>query len=183
MKTAHHYHFAFTSRYEGISRRLVNKIMIGVPEVFKELDQRAIHVQAFWDTGATGSVIDESLAQRLKLPVMGRKIVKGVHSQAEKNTYYVNLYLPNRILFDNWEVTEGELHKDIPVLIGMDIMNSGDFAVTNVKGKTIFSFRIPSYKEIDFVPDAQSYNKRFEPKPYKRQQMTVPKKKKNRKKK
>ncbi len=41
------------------------------------------------------------------------------------------------------------------VLIGMDVMNLGDFAVTNHGGKTMFTFRTPSQKHIDFVADGK----------------------------
>ena len=37
------------------------------------------------------------------------------------------------------------------VLIGMDIINLGDFAVSNHNGKTTFSFRMPSVDEIIFT--------------------------------
>ena len=37
------------------------------------------------------------------------------------------------------------------VLIGMDIINLGDFAVSNVEGSTCFTFRMPSLEEFDFV--------------------------------
>ena len=36
------------------------------------------------------------------------------------------------------------------VIIGMDVICKGDFAITNLNGKTTFSFRIPSEKEIVF---------------------------------
>ena len=41
------------------------------------------------------------------------------------------------------------------VLIGMDIITQGDFAVTNLGGKTKFSFRIPSQASINFVTEDQ----------------------------
>jgi len=44
------------------------------------------------------------------------------------------------------------------LLIGMDIIGLGDFAVTNTNDKTTFSFRIPSVQEIDFIPDTQEHN-------------------------
>jgi hypothetical protein len=37
------------------------------------------------------------------------------------------------------------------MLIGMDVINLGDFAVTNYNGRTMFSFRMPSADRIDFV--------------------------------
>lgn len=37
------------------------------------------------------------------------------------------------------------------VLIGMDIINQGDFAITNQNDKTMLSFRMPSRESIDFT--------------------------------
>ncbi|MCK4911673.1 MAG: SEC-C domain-containing protein [Thermodesulfovibrionales bacterium] len=45
-------------------------------------------------------------------------------------------------------VTKGDMGGDI--LIGMDIMSKGDFAVSNHGGNTTFTFRMPSIEEIDF---------------------------------
>ena len=39
----------------------------------------------------------------------------------------------------------------IGVLIGMDIITSGDFSVSNYNGKTVFTFRTPSQERIDYV--------------------------------
>jgi len=36
----------------------------------------------------------------------------------------------------------------------MDIINRGDFSITNVGAKTVFSFRMPSIKEINYVKEA-----------------------------
>lgn len=44
------------------------------------------------------------------------------------------------------------------LLIEMDIISLGDFAVTNTNDKTTFSFKIPSVQEIDFIPDTQEHN-------------------------
>ena len=49
-------------------------------------------------------------------------------------------------------VIQGVL-RDADVLVGMDIINQGDFAVTNPDGRTKFSFRVPSIADIDFVAE------------------------------
>jgi hypothetical protein len=36
-------------------------------------------------------------------------------------------------------------------LIGMDVITLGDFSITNHKGNTCMSFRVPSGHEIDYV--------------------------------
>lgn len=35
----------------------------------------------------------------------------------------------------------------------MDVIGLGDFAVSNYRGKTTFTFRVPSLEEIDFVDE------------------------------
>ena len=52
---------------------------------------------------------------------------------------------------ERMELIRGLRQGNFDVLIGMDIIGSGDFAITNHKGKTVFSFRIPSIGRIDFV--------------------------------
>ena len=38
----------------------------------------------------------------------------------------------------------------IDILIGMDIISKGDFAISNYNGKTQFSFRLPSQQDVDY---------------------------------
>ena len=42
------------------------------------------------------------------------------------------------------------------LLVGMDIIGMGDFAVSNFKGETAFTFRLPSIERMDFVPKDRS---------------------------
>jgi hypothetical protein len=51
----------------------------------------------------------------------------------------------------------------VDVIIGMDILGMGDFAVTHQAGKTTFTFCAPSRKEIDFVAEVEAYNKSHPP--------------------
>ncbi|MBF0518396.1 MAG: SEC-C domain-containing protein [Nitrospirae bacterium] len=44
------------------------------------------------------------------------------------------------------------------ILIGMDIICQGDFAVTYKEGNTVLSFRTPPLKEIDFVQEINRSN-------------------------
>jgi hypothetical protein len=60
--------------------------------------------------------------------------------------------LPNSVGFVNLEVTLGQLY-GADVLLGMDIITSGDFSITNVGGRTVFSFRVPSITAVDFVKE------------------------------
>ena len=71
--------------------------------------------------------------------------------QRNSNVYLVNMFLPMAVGFAELRVTEGILGRGVDVLIGMDVINQGDFAVSNKDGKTMFSFRIPSVEHIDFL--------------------------------
>ena len=108
---------------------------------------------AIWDTGATGSVITQKVVDDLALKPIGMTIAQGVQGQHNTEVYLVSLGLPNGVGFKNIRVTKGILGS-VDVLIGMDIIVEGDFAITHKDGKTCFSFRCPSSDRIDFVkPD------------------------------
>jgi len=48
-------------------------------------------------------------------------------------------------------VTAANLAQGIDILIGMDIINQGDFALTHPQNETWFSFQSPYHEEIDFT--------------------------------
>jgi predicted aspartyl protease len=108
-----------------------------------------LEFNALWDTGATASVITEGVATRLSLRPEGT--TKLFHAQGSSfvPVYFVNLGLPNRVRFVGIRVSQGVL-PGCDVLIGMDIINKGDFAVTNRDGASVFSFQMPSMNLIDF---------------------------------
>lgn len=121
---------------------------------------------AIWDTGATHSAITKNVVDDLKLQPTGVRETRHAGGKSSNNTYLVNIALPNKVMVPHVRVTEVQLIPDDNVsddkqpqlLIGMDIIGLGDFAVTNANNKTTFSFRIPSVEEIDFIPDAQESN-------------------------
>ncbi len=118
----------------------------------------SISTHAIWDTGATNSVITLSSAQRLGLVPITRTPVNGVHGTKDANVYFVHVVLNNKQISLNLRVTEcAELSPDLSVgmLIGMDVISLGDFAITNFHGKTTMTFRVPSNQEIDFVKASQ----------------------------
>jgi len=148
---------AFTSTYPKLSRVLINDVMMTKAISLRKSNNIKIEdynfkkYKAIWDTGATGSVITEKVVEELDLKPTGMVIVSTASGETIANTYIVNIWLPNKVVFDGLKVTEGKLQGENEVLIGMDIISSGDFAVTNYGGKTVFTFRHPSATRIDFV--------------------------------
>jgi len=62
----------------------------------------------------------------------------------------INIVLPNSIAFpiirESYLVLTG-----MDISIGMDIINQGDFAITNLNGISKICFSIPSSRAIDFT--------------------------------
>jgi hypothetical protein len=110
---------------------------------------------AIWDTGATNSVIMQRVVDALGLVPIGMADVGGMHGVGRCEVYLVNIYLPNGVSFAGVQVTKGGI-ASCDMLVGMDIIATGDFAVTNFDGKTIFCFRHPSLAAIDFVAEHQA---------------------------
>ncbi|MDO9577211.1 MAG: aspartyl protease family protein [Candidatus Cloacimonadales bacterium] len=147
-------HEAFTLTGNGLIKYILTEVAIATPISHK---QSKVY-KALWDTGATGSVISNRIAQEIGLIPTGRITANGIHGSREVNTYIVDILLPSNVVIGNATVTESDNLKDFDALIGMDVICLGDFAFTNANGKSTFSFRIPSKERIDFVPETSLHN-------------------------
>lgn len=138
---------SFTAKSDGLVRVLASPIIIR-----NEINDFSGQITGIWDTGATGSVITKNVVNALQLIPTGVTKVHTANGETTQNTYTVDIILPNSVRVQRVKVTEVvDLSGGCDALIGMDIINLGDFSVTNHTGKTCFSFRIPSLHEIDYV--------------------------------
>lgn len=157
------FHHAFRIDFDGITSTLITDILVAVPSE-KEPGSEApfVKVKGIWDTGATGTVITPKLASKLGLESTGAAEVFGVNSVEIANTYYLDVVLPNRVLIQMVRVLECEINSgDCEMLIGMDIIQMGDFAISNGDNKTVFTFCIPSHKNpIDLLEKSNRINNR-----------------------
>ena len=146
---------AFNVAYSGLSPVLTSEVHITSPFEPSNPPKEAGLKQflAIWDTGATNSVITQKVVQGCGLSPIAIVNVHTAGGEALSNVYLVSIRLPNKVIIPQIRVTEGTISGDVEVLIGMDIINRGDFAVTNKDGKTNFTFRIPSIECIDFVKE------------------------------
>jgi hypothetical protein len=153
---------SFTIEFPGITNVIVTDVTIG--EAFDiskiPVPPRVKTYKAIWDTGATGSCISPRVVAEFGLiPITKRDVyiaTSGPDSKEEKNVYLVSIGLPNRVGIPSLTVTDVNLH-DADVLIGMDIVGAGDFAISNFQGKTVCTFRMPSTEKISFVPIASEH--------------------------
>lgn len=104
-----------------------------------------------WDTGAQGTVITQKVVDACGLkPVSIFKVQGAYGGITDRPGYMVNLRLPSGVAVFGVTAVLGEM-EGVEVLIGMNIITLGDFAITHEKGVTVFSFRIPSLHTIDYV--------------------------------
>lgn len=153
-------YMAFTVGWNGRTNTLVSEVGVSLPfdpKIHLGDQPSVLNCNAIWDTGATASVVTKDIAGKLGLKPISKTEVHGVGGVKIENVYLVNVYLPNKVALPHVRVTECErLSGDgLGVLIGMDIIGAGDFAVTSVEGQTAMSFRVPSIKKIDFVNEAK----------------------------
>ena len=127
----------FTEKYTKIENRLLNKVVLCANEI---VDQAL----AQWDTGATNTCISEEIASRYKLKPIS-------YAQSKTPSGVLTIILNNEVIFTDWNVMVSKIGaQGIDILIGMDIISKGDFAISNYDGKTQFSFRLPSQQDVDY---------------------------------
>ena len=154
--------YSFTSFCQGISSVLMNEVFLTAayspPAPSNDVILKKFF--AIWDTGATNTVITERVVKDCGLKPIGMTKIYHVGGETtDTNVHFINIRLPNNVEVYNLRVTEGILQGQADVLIGMDIITKGDFAVTNFKGRTVFSFRSPSTERIDFTKQTSERKK------------------------
>ena len=146
-------HRSFTLNYDGLTNQIISDIKISqhydLLNEDKDNSPPLFEFEALWDTGATNSVISEKVIKECHLQPIGMTQVFHAGGISNCHIFLVNIFLPNNIAIPLINVTEGQL-TDVDVLIGMDIITFGDFAITNKDDKTTFSCRFPSLEKIDF---------------------------------
>ena len=161
----------FTIKYNG--RAVELKSWVGVSGPFNpklsSANPPVVHeTEGIWDTGATNSAITQALAQQIGLQPTGKATVITADGTTEKPTYIVDLYLLNKVVVRQVNVVEMGDVQGAQVLIGMDVIAQGDFSITNYKGVTWFSFRVPSLHQLDYVEDNKAEKRKILRRKFKR---------------
>lgn len=110
-----------------------------------------IRCVAIWDTGADTTHISRHIADILSLKTIGTMSCNAIGGIIECYEYFVDILLPSDIAINDIAVLDFEGMSDCDVLIGMDIICNGDFAVTNADETTWVTFRVPPCeKHLDY---------------------------------
>jgi predicted aspartyl protease len=112
---------------------------------------RSVSANALWDTGAMMSAITPEIMSKLKAPPVDRKTIAAIHTTAEVDIVVITLELPNRVIKKTIRVAVCNITSSAEMIIGMDIISLGDFALSNGDNQTLFSFAAPPFhNKIDF---------------------------------
>ncbi len=157
---------SFTTKWEERVPTLETKIEVSeafdpAPLVAQNKVEEFPHrtYNAVWDTGATRSVITEKVISELGLQPVGPTINHTVGGTVRSERYLVNFWLPNKVIIAALSASRGDIY-GTDVLIGMDVIGKGDFAVTNRGGHTWLSFTMPSIRRFDFVAERREAENR-----------------------
>jgi len=151
---------AFFVKYKGVTNELTtpasilplfttNPAFFGVP----------FEIEALWNTGATTTCIKPALWKRLELYPLesGCTELSGIGGNVATDLTLINLLLAPKFEIEGCPVYVVDFPGNADILIGMDIISMGDFAVCNTGKTSSFSFVIPPFSDrINFVDKAGS---------------------------
>ena len=138
--------FAFTEIYDNFNGRIITN------ESILYNNDQVENVCVEWDCGATQSSISKELAQKLQLKPCGTQVTTSTTGSELMDVYEISLILHNEIEIPMRVSALPNIHSSgVDMLIGMNVIHFGDFAISNYNDKTCFSFRIPSKGLIDFT--------------------------------
>ena len=147
----------FTLDYDLTATEIITPVGVSEPYGTGLDDSSPVLARAgfdgVWDTGATCSVVSLRIVDDLRLAPIDRSFVETASGTYDASVYLVALHLPGGIAVPAVRVIDSPSIGGADVLIGMDIIGRGDFAVTNLAGRTRVSFEAPSTRRIVFAED------------------------------
>jgi hypothetical protein len=138
---------AFTiTQNKGLLSKIISEVVI-----FNPYSKKSTKVKALWDTGATCSVISKNIAGHILLKKICYSEMRHANGIERVPVFVAGIKLPNQVIIPELTVLSCNPIHDFDLIIGMDIITKGDFAITGKNGNTKFSFRMPSMANIDFT--------------------------------
>jgi len=154
------YHYAFDADYPCIPAELLSEIKIFPFPT--QINSEGIVTRAIWDTGATHSSVSPKVVQDLGLKTIDTIIVHGINdSKKYSDVVIATIKITDAITLTSKRFSVNKI-PGADVLIGMDIIMTGDFAISNGMGKTRLSFAFPPFQnKIFFTKKADAINDRL----------------------
>jgi hypothetical protein len=141
----------FIKSYTALVNKLITPInVLPVASRDKSLRNVSVELDALWDTGATKSCMRPGLRDRLNLRMfrIGSSVtIAGIGGKVQADFTIVSIFLANNLKIEYCPVYVLDFPGSSDLIIGMDIVMKGDFAVCNADGKTSFSFAVPPFPD------------------------------------
>lgn len=136
---------AFTTIIPRVAGALINSVRISY-------EGTSIEVLALWDTGASSSCIAAELSTALGMRSIGKRRILTPSGMADVHLRRIDVMLPNEMPVERLVVCDSAIgQQEIGMLIGMDVISRGDFATSCRNGRTMFTFRMPSQWDANFM--------------------------------
>jgi predicted aspartyl protease len=152
-------YYAFEENYSIRTETLISEVEV-YPDPTNDPGKFA-KIRAKWDTGATHTVISLALKEMLNLIPIDSEVVSGVGGRQAIDVVRLAIKLPNDVFIASKHIGVLNINSahNIDILIGMDIIQLGDFHISNADGKTRFSVVIPPLPEsFSLVAEANRLN-------------------------
>jgi hypothetical protein len=144
---------AFTAKSNPPRKQLVLVSEIGVRQAASLGKQQEPQTfVAIWDTGASSTCISPKIGKALGLAPISRTTVHAAGNSYDSPVYRIDVFLPNRLGVVDIRATEAANIQGADMLLGMDVITTGDLSITNANNDTWFSFRFPpASSHIDYA--------------------------------
>jgi len=138
---------AFTiTQDKGLLTKIISEVVL-----FNSYNKKSVKIKALWDTGATCSVVSNTVAESILLRNICYAEMRHANGIERVPVFVAGIKLPNQVVIPELTVLSCNPIHEFDLIIGMDIIAKGDFAITGKNGNTKFSFRMPSITDIDFT--------------------------------
>lgn len=134
-------------KYKFRPRRLSIRVRLSEKEDAPEQVQEPQVVTAIWDTGAGKTVISNRIAKILRLQPDSLGYIHTASHTVISAQYSVFLEIEGYLALET-AVLSSNLPSHFDAVIGMDVINLGDFAISNDGVNTFLSVRTPSMGKI-----------------------------------
>ena len=152
-------HLTLSYYYSKIQNKIITPVHL-YPIPFNA--SFSLSTDALWDTGASISAITPEIKDKLKVTTIDKKTIASVHSTQVVDIAYITVELPNNVIKKNIKVAVCNITLNIGMILGMDIISMGDFALSNGNNQTLISFAVPPFQDkTDYYEKAIGVNKGY----------------------
>jgi hypothetical protein len=163
MRTDNLEYRGFIKLFDRPVNKLVSKSnIIPIASADRTLQNISVELNMLWDTGASLTFIKPRVKEQLKLRVFGTDYsihIAGIGGKVKADLTTLSICITNSLIIECLPVYVVDFPLNYDMVIGMNIINMGDFSVCSTDMKTSFSFIIPPLPDrINYADIADALN-------------------------